>query len=248
MASSVVCRQFSLAEIQSATGDFSDEHVIGNGGFRKVYKGLIDNGSVSVAIKRGLASNPSQGKGQGQTEFAAEIETLTQFRHRNLVSLIGYCNEEGEMILVYDYMSKGTLANHLYNQSTLSWSQLLKICIGAGRGLDYLHSGCSIIHRDVKPANILLDENFIAKVSDFGLAKHLGHDILQSHVFTNVKGSFGYFDPSYFTTGLLTKGSDTYAFAIILLEVLSGRLAVEGKLAEDEIPGSVPVYEHLGSR
>ncbi|KAL1541999.1 non-specific serine/threonine protein kinase [Salvia divinorum] len=107
MIPSTGCCQFSLAEIQSATGDFSNEHVIGNGGFGKVYKGLIDNGSASVAIKRGLAG---QGKGQGQTEFAAEIETLTQFRHRNLVSLIGYCNEEGEMILVYDYMSKGTLA------------------------------------------------------------------------------------------------------------------------------------------
>ncbi|XP_047946332.1 receptor-like protein kinase ANXUR2 [Salvia hispanica] len=132
-------------------------------GFGKVYKGLIDNGSVSVAIKRWLVSNPSQGNGQGQTEFTVEIETLTQFRHRNLVSLIGSCDEEGEMILVYDYMSKGTLADHLYNQSTLPWNERLKICIGAGRGLDYLHSGCSIIHHDVKHTNILLDENCTAK-------------------------------------------------------------------------------------
>ena len=143
------------------------------------------------------------------------------------------------MILVYDYMSKGTLADHLYNQSTLSWNERLKICIGAGRGLDYLHSGCSIIHRDVKPTNILLDQNFTAKVLDFGLAKHLRHDILQSKVFTKVKGTFGYFDPSYFTTGILTKGSDTYAFGVILLEVLSGRRAVEEKLAEDEVCMSI---------
>ena len=108
-----------------------------------------------------------------------------------------------------------------------------------------LHSGCSIIHRDVKPSNILLDENFTAKVSDFGLAKHLGHDMLQSHVFTNVKGSFGYFDPSYFTTGLLTKGSDTYAFGIILLEVLSGRRAVEEKLGENEVCMSIWAQDNI---
>ncbi|XP_047964113.1 protein STRUBBELIG-RECEPTOR FAMILY 8-like isoform X2 [Salvia hispanica] len=188
-----VCRVFSLSEIQSATADFSDDHVIGKGGFGKVYKGLIDNGSLFVAIKRGL------GKGQGQTEFAAEIEIL----------------------------------NHLYNKTTLSWNEWLKICIGAGRGLDYLHSGCSIIHRDVKPTNILLDENFTAKVSDFGLAKHLGHDILHSHVFTNVKGTFGYLDPTYVTTNVLTKGSDTYALGIILLEVLTGISAVDTKMLSE---------------
>ncbi|XP_047946388.1 probable serine/threonine-protein kinase PBL16 [Salvia hispanica] len=211
--------------------------MIGKGGFGKVYKGFIDNESIAVAIKRRQASRPSQ----GQTEFAAEIETLTKFRHRNLVSLIGYCDDDDEMILVYDCMSKGTLADHLHNQSTLSWNERLKICIGAGRGLDYLHSDSEkpYIHRDVKPTNILLDENFTAKVSDFGLAKHLGHDILQSYVFTKVKGSFGNFDPSYFSTGVLTKGSDTYAFGIILSEVLSGRRAVEEKLAEDEVCMSI---------
>lgn len=127
-----------------------------------------------------------------------------------------------------------TTEHHLYNLGTsLSWSERLKICIGAGRGLDYLYWGCSIIHRDVKPTNILLYHDFTAKVSDFGLAKHLGHDMSQTHVTT--QGSFGYFDPSYFTTGRLTKGSDTYAFGVILLDVLSGRPAVEQRLDEDQL-------------
>ncbi|KAK6123584.1 hypothetical protein DH2020_042673 [Rehmannia glutinosa] len=142
-----LCRLFSLAEIQLATRNFSDAHLIGRGGFGKVYKGLIDNG-------------------QGAHEFLTEIETLTELRHVNLVSLIGYCNEHGEMILVYEYMACGTLGDHLYklswnsdNSSSLTWTQQrLAICIGAGRGLVYLHIGHSVIHRDVKVSNILLNE------------------------------------------------------------------------------------------
>lgn len=199
-----VCRRFSLGEIQLATGDFSDAHVIGKGGFGKVYKGLIDDGSLLVAVKR-LASNSQQ----GEREFVTELETLSKLRHRNLVSLIGYCNEEGEMILVYEYMPNGTLADHLHKNndhpSSLSWNERLRICIGAGRGLDYLHTGSSVIHRDVKPTNILLDDKYTAKVSDFGLAKHLSADNLESHVSASVKGSFGYFDPFYFISGRVTK-------------------------------------------
>lgn len=232
-----LCRRFTLSDIQLATADFSDEHVIGKGGFGKVYRALIDSGSVpvTVAIKR-LSSSSNQ----GESEFATEMETLTKFRHHNLVSLIGYCDEEGEMILVYDYMVNGTLADHLYkfpaiNGSSLPWNQRLKICIGAGRGLDYLHSSCSVIHRDVKSTNILLDGKFIAKVSDFGLAKRMGAGELESHVSTNVKGTFGYIDPSYFTSGRLTKASDTYAFGVVLLEVLTGKPAVGVNVAEDEL-------------
>ncbi|XP_042011934.1 LOW QUALITY PROTEIN: serine/threonine-protein kinase TAO1-B-like [Salvia splendens] len=242
-----LCRRFSLAEINLATKDFSREHVIGKGGFGEVYRGFIDNGSSVVAIKRCVGSNSSQ----GQTEFATEteIETLSKFRHHNLVSLIGYCDEDGEMILVYEYMLNGTLADRLHKNSeggsTLSWNERLKICIGAGRGLDYLHSGCSIIHRDVKPTNILLDQNFIAKVSDFGLAKHLGNDFLQSHVFTFVKGSFGYFDPSYFISGYLTRASDTYSFGVVLLEVLTGRPAVDKRLVENELCMSMWAQEMI---
>ncbi|KAL8058499.1 hypothetical protein ABFX02_03G022600 [Erythranthe guttata] len=146
------------------------------------------------------------------------------------------------MILVYEYMACGTLADHLYKLSrkgkdhlSLTWKQRLTICIGAGRGLDYLHTSHSLIHRDVKAANILFDENFVAKVSDFGLAKYLSTSKLQqSHVSTKVKGTFGYFDPDYVITGKLTMKSDTYAFGVMLLEVLSGRPVVDPKAAKDE--------------
>ncbi|KAK4401311.1 putative receptor-like protein kinase [Sesamum angolense] len=227
-----LCRRFSLAEIQSATENFNDAFVIGKGGFGKVYKGLIDKEKKTVAIKR-LKSNSRQ----GQREFWTEIEMLSELRHVNLVSLIGYCNEHLEMILVYEHMPFGTLADHLYKLarktkifSSLSWKQRLSICIGAGRGLDYLHTGHGIIHRDVKASNILLDENFVAKVSDFGLAKTESGGIAS----TNLKGTFGYFDPDYFRTRKLTTKSDTYSFGVVLLEVLCGRQAVEPWVEEDK--------------
>ncbi|XP_057804147.1 receptor like protein kinase S.2-like isoform X2 [Salvia miltiorrhiza] len=231
-----LCRRFSLAEIQLATKNFSDAHLIGRGGFGKVYRGLIDNGQVTVAIKR-LRSNSNQ----GQREFLTEIETLTELRHVNLVSLIGYCYYHREMILVYDYMANGTLSDHIYKLSrkgidcsSLTWKERLTICIGAGRGLDYLHTGHSLIHRDVKASNILLDENFVAKVADFGLARHMNMRTLQSHISTKVKGTFGYLDPNYYTTGKLTKKSDTFSFGVVLLEVLCGRPAVDRGVGEDE--------------
>ncbi|KAL6498601.1 hypothetical protein OROHE_026542 [Orobanche hederae] len=194
-----LCRHFSLVEIQFATRKFSDALLIGKGGFGKVYKELIDRGQTTIAMKR-LKSNSRQ----GAHEFLMEIETLSELRHVNLVSLIGYCNEHREMILVCDYMAGGTLSDHLYklrkdshNNSSLTWKRRLNICIGAGRGLDYLHTGHGVIHRDVKASNILLDENFVAKVSDFGLAKHEDGSKLQSHVSTRVKGTNGYLDPAF---------------------------------------------------
>ncbi|KAL3523550.1 hypothetical protein ACH5RR_016384 [Cinchona calisaya] len=219
--------RFSLAEIKLATQNFSDTFVIGRGGFGKVYRGFIHSISEDVAIKRlSLYSR------QGAREFWTEIETLSKLRHVHLVSLLGYCNEDEEMILVYEYMPCGTLADNLYKLSRkgkdiapLSWEQRLKICIGAARGMDYLHTGteCTVIHRDVKDSNILLDENFVAKISDFGLSKLEKIAPSKSYVSTKIKGTAGYWDPEYVTTGRLTRKSDVYSFGVVLLVVLAGR-------------------------
>ncbi|KAH6830326.1 Malectin/receptor-like protein kinase family protein [Perilla frutescens var. hirtella] len=227
------CRRFSLAEIQLATRNFNGGLLIGKGGFGKVYKGFIDDGQKTVAVKRLRFDSR-----QGAHEFLTEIETLSELRHMNLVSLIGYCSDHREMILVYEYMACGTLADHLYkigtDCSSLNWKQRLDICIGAARGLDYLHTGLGIIHRDVKASNILLDENLMARVSDFGLARSEDRSKLQSHVITLVKGTRGYLDPHYIKTGKLTRKSDVYAFGVVLLEVVCGRPALNLGVLEEE--------------
>ncbi|KAK9060564.1 hypothetical protein SSX86_021269 [Deinandra increscens subsp. villosa] len=229
------CLQFTFSEIQVATQNFDESLVIGRGGFGKVYKGTITYGETlsTAAIKRlDLSSR------QGASEFWAEVKMLSKLRHCHLVSLIGYCNDGQEMILVYEYMPHGTLEDHLHKRVTsLAWMRRLRTCIGAARGLDYLHTGTGIkhgvIHRDVKSSNILLDENWAAKISDFGLSKIGPINQPSTYVNTLVKGTFGYFDPEYFATGRLTRKSDVFAFGVILFEVLCGKKAVDNSLDEE---------------
>ncbi|KAI5684498.1 hypothetical protein M9H77_05726 [Catharanthus roseus] len=229
-----------FADILFATNDFDEKMVIGEGGFGKVYKGTLRNGT-KVAVKR---SEP--GKGQGLPEFQTEIMVLSKIRHRHLVSLIGYCDERSEMILVYEFMEKGTLREHLYTSKeeskrpglalgVFSWEKRLQLSIDAAEGLRYLHDGIDggIIHRDIKSTNILLDEHYVAKVSDFGISRS-GH-LDESHISTDVKGSFGYLDPEYYKSFQLTKKSDVFSFGVVLLELLCARAPIDKSLPGDEV-------------
>ncbi|KAK9065667.1 hypothetical protein SSX86_015068 [Deinandra increscens subsp. villosa] len=222
--------RFQFADILQATNGFDEKLVVGKGGFGTVYRGTLSDGMI-VAVKRGV-----KGHGQGRPEFVTEIMVLSKIRHRHLVTLIGYCDEQSEMILVYEFMERGTLQDHLYENKDhpkLSWNKRLDICISATRGLHYLHTGsdAGIIHRDVKSTNILLNEKYLAKVADFGISRL---DNAEDTEISFIKGSFGYLDPEYIRCMKLTQKSDVYSFGVVLLEVLCARPALDNTLPQKE--------------
>lgn len=226
-------RSFTLDEMRTATENFI--HKIGEGGFGSVFHGKLEEGK-QIAVK--VLSSFSK---QGAQEFLNEIDLLSRVHHKNLVSLLGYCNESRELMLAYEYMPGGSLKDHLYgtdagDNDNLDWNTRLKIALDSACGLEYLHVGCTpkIIHRDVKTANILLDANLNGKLADFGLSR-VTIDGQASHVTTNVKGTAGYLDPEYFSTQMLTEKSDVYSFGVVLLEIICGRRPIDSRLSEEEV-------------
>ncbi|XVF02463.1 hypothetical protein REPUB_Repub04eG0177500 [Reevesia pubescens] len=214
---------FTYEELMEMTNGFARQNVIGEGGFGCVYKGWMPDGRV-VAVKQLKA-----GSGQGEREFRAEVEIISRVHHRHLVSLVGYCIAENQRLLIYEFVSNNTLEHHLHAKGlpVLEWSKRMKIAVGAAKGLAYLHEDChpKIIHRDIKSANILLEEDFEAQVADFGLARL--NDTTQTHVSTRVMGTFGYLAPEYASSGKLTDRSDVYSFGVVLLELITGRKPID---------------------
>ncbi|KAK1296866.1 Serine/threonine-protein kinase PBS1 [Acorus calamus] len=220
---------FTLKEMRDATCSFSEVNFLGKGGFGRVYKGKLKNGEV-VAIKK--MEIPQSRKADGEREFRVEVDILSRLDHPNLVSLIGYCADGTHRFLVYEFMDNGNLQDHLNGivDAKMDWHSRLKVALGAAKGLAYLHStsgvGIPIVHRDFKSTNILLSKDFEAKISDFGLAK-LMPDGQEDYATSRILGTFGYFDPEYTSTGKLTLQSDVYAFGVVLLELLTGRKALD---------------------
>ncbi|KAG0491324.1 hypothetical protein HPP92_004278 [Vanilla planifolia] len=221
---------FTYSELRLATKNFRPDQILGQGGFGTVYKGMIEEStrpglqSTQVAVK---ILNPESI--QGDREWLAEVNYLGQFSHPNLVKLIGYCCEGEHRLLVYEYMACGSLEKHLFRRVSLSmtWTTRMNIALGAAKGLAFLHGvERPIIYRDFKTSNILLDANYNAKLSDFGLAKE-GPVGDQTHVSTRVVGTYGYAAPEYVMTGHLTARSDVYGFGVVLLEMLVGRQAMD---------------------
>ncbi|VVB08180.1 unnamed protein product [Arabis nemorensis] len=220
----VGAKAFTFEEMSKYTDRFSQANDVGGGGYGQVYKGKLPSGQL-IAIKRA-----QQGSMQGGLEFKTEIELLSRVHHKNVVKLLGFCFDQSEQMLVYEYIPNGSLRDSLSGENgiKLDWTARLKIALGSGKGLAYLHELADppIIHRDVKSNNILLDENLTAKVADFGLSKLVG-DPEKAHVTTQVKGTMGYLDPEYYMTNQLTEKSDVYGFGVVMLELLTGKSPID---------------------
>lgn len=226
----------SVQVLRHVTRNFSPENELGRGGFGVVYKGQLDDGTI-IAVKRMEAAVVSS---KGLDEFQSEIAVLSKVRHRHLVALLGYCIEGNERLLVYEYMPKGPLSRHIFDWATnglepISWKRRLSIALDVARGMEYLHSLAhrSFIHRDLKPSNILLGDDFRAKVSDFGLVKLAPEG--KCSVETRLAGTFGYLAPEYAVTGRITTKADVYSFGVVLMELITGRRALDESEPEESM-------------
>ncbi|XP_023919315.1 L-type lectin-domain containing receptor kinase IV.1 [Quercus suber] len=225
--------RFKYKDLYIATKGFRDKELLGSGGFGKVYKGVLTTSKIEIAVKK--VSHESR---QGMREFVAEIVSIGRLRHRNLVPLLGYCRRKGELLLVYDYLSNGSLDKYLFDQPqvTLSWSQRFKVIKGVASGLFYLHEGWDqvVIHRDVKASNVLLDGELNGKLGDFGLARLYDHGTDPQT--THVVGTLGYLAPEHTRSGKATTSTDVFAFGAFMLEVACGRRPIQANgPSEDSI-------------
>ncbi|KAK1677647.1 hypothetical protein QYE76_038495 [Lolium multiflorum] len=230
----IAAQTFTFKELAAATNNFRADCLLGEGGFGRVYKGYLESVNQVVAIKQldrdGL---------QGNREFLVEVLMLSLLHHPNLVNLIGYCADGDQRLLVYEYMPLGSLEDHLHDPSPdkprLDWNTRMKIAAGAAKGLEHLHDKTNppVIYRDLKCSNILLGEGYHPKLSDFGLAK-LGPVGDKTHVSTRVMGTYGYCAPEYAMTGQLTLKSDVYSYGVVLLEIITGRRAIDNTRAAGE--------------
>ncbi|KAJ4840883.1 mitogen activated protein kinase [Turnera subulata] len=226
----------SIQVLRNVTNNFSEENILGQGGFGVVYKGELHDGT-KIAVKR-MESGVISGK--GLTEFKSEIAVLTKVRHRHLVALLGYCLDGNEKLLVYEYMPQGTLSRHIFNWAEeglkpLEWTRRLTIALDVARGVEYLHGLAhqSFIHRDLKPSNILLGDDMRAKVADFGLVRLAPEG--KGSIETRIAGTFGYLAPEYAVTGRVTTKVDVFSFGVILMELITGRKALDESQPEESM-------------
>ncbi|KAA8536357.1 hypothetical protein F0562_028835 [Nyssa sinensis] len=223
-------KKFSYGELAGATNNFAEEEKLGEGGFGGVYRGFLRESYSFIAVKK--VSSRSQ---QGIKEYKSEVKIISRLRHRNLVQLIGWCHEKGAFLLVYEFMSNGSLDSHLFNgKSLLNWVMRYRIAQALGSVLLYLHEEWEqcVVHRDIKSSNVMLDSNFNAKLGDFGLARLIDHE--QGSQTTAIAGTLGYLAPECFTTGKASKKSDVYSFGIVALEIACGRKAIDPNAPESQ--------------